>query len=226
MREEATAALLRPFWCLMELSIQTREDKTAAASGEWPSPCPTPTSSSPHQPGPQCHWEDVAQQGDGSGATSHFRGLCLCCVRVHASITELAPVILLHGGSVDGADHEIMEASNNYRGPPPLIPLVFCSPKQQSARIRLRISQSRKRGGAPRGQDVHAEDMNRARKKREKPKLSSVAPMTLGVASAFALAGSDLDNRRASPWHDFSLSSSLHCPLFYLFSLFFFPFEF
>ncbi|KAH0498755.1 hypothetical protein TgHK011_005993 [Trichoderma gracile] len=27
--EEATAALLRPFWCLMELSIQTREDKTA-----------------------------------------------------------------------------------------------------------------------------------------------------------------------------------------------------
>lgn len=30
-REEATAALLRPFWCLMELSIQTREDETAAA---------------------------------------------------------------------------------------------------------------------------------------------------------------------------------------------------
>lgn len=47
--EEATAALLRPFWCLMELSIQTREDKTAAASDEWPSPCPclTPTSRLP-----------------------------------------------------------------------------------------------------------------------------------------------------------------------------------
>lgn len=76
-REKATAALLRPFWCLIELSIQTAKGQDYGSEW-WLAHTLPPTSNPPHQPRLKVFWKTLHNKMGGMVVVVVLRRISLC----------------------------------------------------------------------------------------------------------------------------------------------------